>query len=199
MVFKKIEKLEAYKKYGTRIGTNTVNKALERFVFKRIANKFTILNIKLIDERIKLAAKMLNNYKRKDVLLVCTLDSAYYAVYNFAKIMNVSVNFGRYLAGSLTNVNYTNFFEPKVLVVTDPNSNRRAINDARRINIPVVGICDADNVVGFIDMIIPGNNKSGNSVGLILYLLANEMATKTEKEKLDKIKLDEFLSKELEL
>ena len=135
MMLKKTDKLEAYKKYGTRIGTKSVNTALERFVFKKIANKFTILNIKLIDDRIKLAAKSLNNYNRKDILLVCTLDSAYYAIYNFAKLMKVSVNFGRYLAGSLTNINYKNFFEPKVLIVTDPNANRRAINDAKRIKV----------------------------------------------------------------
>jgi Ribosomal protein S2 len=156
------------------------------------------LNIKLIDERIKLAAKMLGGYKRKDILLVCTLDSAYYAIYNFAKLMNISVNFGRYLAGSLTNINYKNFFEPKILFVTDPNANRRAINDAKKINIPIIGICDTDNKIGFIDLIIPGNNKNGNSIGLILYLLAGELATKEEKEKLDKVALDDFLSKELD-
>ncbi len=197
-MMKKAEKLEAYKKYGSRIGTKSVGSTMDKFVFRKIANKFTILNIKLIDERIKLAAKMLSRYSRKDILIVCTLDSAYYSIYNFAKLMNVSVNFGRYLAGSLTNVNYKNFFEPKVLLVTDPNLNRRAINDAKRINIPIIGICDTDNSTSFIDLIIPGNNKSGNSIGLILYLLAYELGTKKEKEKLEKVKIDDFLSKELD-
>ncbi|MCL4396868.1 30S ribosomal protein S2 [Candidatus Parvarchaeota archaeon] len=198
MVFKKIDKLEAYKTYGTRIGANANNKEFERFVFKKIPNKFTILNIKLIDERIKLAAKFLNGYKRKNILLVSTLDSAYYPVYNFSKLMGISVNFGRYLAGSLTNISYKNFFEPKVLLITDPKSNRRAINDAKKINIPIVGITNTDNSTAFIDLIIPGNNKSGNSIGLILFLLAMNMAKKEEKEKLEKIGLEDFVSKELE-
>ena len=199
MVFKKIEKLEAYKTYGTRIGTKMVNKALEGFVFKRVANKFTIFNIKLIDERIKLAAKMLQNYNRKDILLVCTLDAAYYPVYNFARLMKISVNFGRYLSGSLTNLNYKNFFEPKVMVVTDPTANRRAINDAKKINIPIIGIANTDSAVSYLDLIIPGNNKNGKSIGLILYLLAREMAvSKEEKENIDKIELEDFVSKELE-
>ena len=198
MVFKKIDKLEAYKTYGTRIGANANNKEFERFVFKKIPNKFTILNIKLIDERIKLAAKFLNGYKRKNILLVSTLDSAYYPVYNFSKLMGISVNFGRYLAGSLTNISYKNFFEPKVLLITDPKSNRRAINDAKKINIPIVGITNTDNSTAFIDLIIPGNNKSGNSIGLILFLLAMNMAKKEEKEKLEKISLEDFVSKELE-
>ena len=198
MVFKKIDKLEAYKTYGTRIGANANNKEFERFVFKKIPNKFTILNIKLIDERIKLAAKFLNGYKRKNILLVSTLDSAYYPVYNFSKLMGISVNFGRYLAGSLTNISYKNFFEPKVLLITDPKSNRRAINDAKKINIPIVGITNTDNSTAFIDLIIPGNNKSGNSIGLILFLLAMNMAKKEEKEKLEKIGLEDLVSKELE-
>jgi small subunit ribosomal protein S2 len=198
MVFKKIDKLEAYKTYGTRIGANANNKEFERFVFKKIPNKFTILNIKLIDERIKLAAKFLNGYKRKNILLVSTLDSAYYPVYNFSKLMGISVNFGRYLAGSLTNISYKNFFEPKVLLITDPKSNRRAINDAKKINIPIVGITNTDNSTSFIDLIIPGNNKSGNSIGLILFLLAMNMAKKEEKEKLEKVNLEDFVSKELE-
>ncbi len=198
MVFKKIEKIEAYKQYGTRIGLNANNKAMERFIFKRIANKFTILNIKLIDERIKTAAKMLAGYNRKDILLVCTLDSAYYAVYNFAKLMNISVNFGRYLAGSLTNTNYRNFFEPKILIVTDPGMNKRAMNDAKKINVPIIGICNTDNKLSFVDLVIPGNNKSGNSIGLMLYLLAGEFANKSEREKLENVKLEDFLSKELE-
>jgi small subunit ribosomal protein S2 len=197
-MLKKTEKLEAYKKYGTRIGTKSVNAAIDKFVFKKIANKFTILNIKLIDERIKLASKMLGKYNRKDVLLICTLDSAYYSIYNFAKLMKISVNFGRYLAGSLTNINYKNFFEPRILLVTDPSVNRRAINDAKRINIPIVGICDTDNSASFIDIIIPGNNKSGNSIGLILYLLAYEMGTKEEREKLESVTIDDFISKELD-
>ncbi len=198
MVFKKIDKLEAYKTYGTRIGANANNKAFERFVFKKIPNKFTILNIKLIDERIKLAAKFLEGYKRKEILLVSTLDSAYYSVYNFSKLMSISVNFGRYLAGSLTNVSYKNFFEPKVLLVTDPKANKRAINDAKKIGIPIVGVVNTDNSTSFIDLIIPGNNKSGNSVGLILFLLAMNMAKKEEKEKLEKISLEDFVSKEIE-
>lgn len=195
---KKIEKLEAYKTYGTRIGANANNKAFEKFIFRKIPNKFTILNVKMIDERIRLAGKMLSNYKRKEILLVCTLDSAYYGVYNFAKLMNISVNFGRYLAGSLTNIEYRNFFEPKVLLVTNPRADRRAINDAKRMDIPIVGIANTDNKVSFIDLIIPGNNKSGNSIGLILYLLAFAMGTKEEKEKLEAVKLEDFVSKELD-
>ncbi|MGC8516487.1 MAG: 30S ribosomal protein S2 [Candidatus Acidifodinimicrobium sp.] len=193
----KTDKLEAYKKYGVRIGTKGSNKAMEKFVFKRIPNKFVIFNVKLIDERIKLAAKLLNNYKRKDVLFVSTFDEAYYPVYNFSKIMGVSVNFGRYLAGSLTNLSYKNFFEPKILFIVDPVTDRRAIKDARKIKIPVMAICNNDSNLRFIDFIIPGNNKKAESVGFILYLLANEAAKDKEKNILNKISFEDFISKEI--
>ena len=195
----KTDKLEAYKKYGVRIGTKGSNKAMEKFVFKRITNKFVIFNVKLIDERIKLAAKLLNNYKRKDVLFVSTFDEAYYAVYNFSKIMGVSVNFGRYLAGSLTNLSYKNFFEPKILFIVDPVTDRRAIKDAKKIRIPVMAICNNDSNLRFIDFVIPGNNKKAESVGFILYLLANEAASDKEKSALSKITFEDFISKEISL
>jgi len=198
MEMDKNQRLEAYKKYGVRIGTKQINNQMNKFIFRRIPGKFTIFNVKAIDERIRLVAKFLSGYKRKDILLVCTLDSAYYAVYNFAKLMKVSVNFGRYLAGSLTNLNYKDFFESKVLFVTDPSTNRRAINDAKKVRIPVVGICNTDNKLSYIDIVIPGNNKNGNSIGFILYLIAYEMGTKKEKEALSKITIDDFLTKELE-
>jgi Ribosomal protein S2 len=85
-----------------------------------------------------------------------------------------------------------------VLLITDPKSNRRAINDAKKTNVPIVGIANTDNSTAFLDLIIPGNNKSGNSIGLILFLLALNMAKKEEKEKLEKISLEDFVSKELE-
>ncbi|MCW1301553.1 MAG: 30S ribosomal protein S2 [Candidatus Parvarchaeota archaeon] len=195
----KADKLEAYKKYGVRIGTKGANKFMEKFVFKRIPNKFVIFNVKMIDERIKLGAKLLNNYKRKEVLLVSTFDEAYYAVYNFSRIMGVSVNFGRYLAGSLTNISYDNFFEPKIVFVTDPLTDRRAIKDAKRINIPVMAICNNDSSLRFIDLIIPGNNKKAESVGFILFLLANDMANDKERSVLSKITFEDFISKEISI
>lgn len=195
----KTDKLEAYKKYGVRIGTKGANKAMEKFIFKRIPNKFVIFNVKLIDERIKLGAKLLNNYRRKDVLFVSTFDEAYYVVYNFSKIMGMSVNFGRYLAGSLTNISHDDFFEPKILFIVDPLTERRAIKDAKKIHIPVMAICNNDSSLRSIDLIIPGNNKKMESVGFILFLLANEMANDKERGVLSKITFEDFISKEISM
>lgn len=195
----KNDRFEMYKTYGVRIGAKNSNKLLQQFIFKRVPNKFVVFNIKSIDERISLGAKFLSQFKRKDILLVCTLDDAYYPVYNFVKLMNVSVNFGRYLAGSLTNLSYKNFFEPKVLFVTDPNSGRRAINDARKNNIPIMAIVDTDSRLNYIDFMIPGNNKKKESLGVILFLLAHDMADEKEKQKLNSISFEDFISKELEI
>ncbi len=195
----KNDRFEMYKTYGVRIGMKNSNKLLDPFIFKRVPNKFVIFNIKSIDERINLGAKFLSKFKRKDILLVCTLDEAYYPVYNFVKLMNVSVNFGRYLAGSLTNLSYKNFFEPKVLFVTDPNSGRRAINDARKNNLPIMAIVDTDSKLNYIDFMIPGNNKKKESLGTILFLLAHDMADEKEKQKLNSITFEDFISKEINI
>ena len=194
----KSDRQEMYKNNGVRIGAKNSNAFLKDFIFKRIPNRFVIFDIKAIDERVRVAAKLLSQYKRRDILLVCTLDDAYYAVYNFVKLLNVSVNFGRYLAGSLTNLTYKNFFEPKILFVTDPNTGRRAINDARKNNLPIIAIADSDSRLNYIDLIIPGNNKKKESVGTILYLLAYDMATEAERQKLNSVTFEDFISKELD-
>ena len=49
---------------------------------------------------------------------------------------------------------------------------KSALEDARRVKIPVMAICDTNNYTKGVDKVIPGNNKSAKSIGFILYLLA---------------------------
>jgi ribosomal protein S2 len=39
------------------------------------------------------------------------------------------------------------------------------------VHIPVLSICDTNNFTQGIDTIVPGNNKSAKSLGMIFYLL----------------------------
>ena len=67
------------------------------------------------------------------------------------------------------------FIEPKIIVLTDPAADAQAFREAVNINIPVVAMCDSNNLTSDIDVVVPGNNKGRRSLALIYLLLAREV------------------------
>lgn len=57
---------------------------------------------------------------------------------------------------------------PKVLFVVDVNANMTAVNEAKILKIPVVGIMNTDTNIELIDYPIPANDRSKSSVEWIL-------------------------------
>jgi len=48
-----------------------------------------------------------------------------------------------------------------VVIVTDPAIDRQAVEEATRVGIPVVALCDTNNSTANVDLVIPTNNKAG--------------------------------------
>ena len=67
------------------------------------------------------------------------------------------------------------FIEPKLIVLTDPAADAQAMREAININIPVIAMCDSNNLTRNIDLVIPGNNKGRRSLALIYWLLSREI------------------------
>lgn len=65
---------------------------------------------------------------------------------------------------------------PKVLFVTEPTVNKIAILEARKLRIPVVGICDTNNDPSDLDFVIPANDDAKKSVFLITTAIADAIA-----------------------
>jgi small subunit ribosomal protein S2 len=59
--------------------------------------------------------------------------------------------------------------------VTDPETDAQAINEAVQTNKFVIAIADSENRLEGVDMAIPANNKSAKSLGMVYYLLAQEL------------------------
>ena len=184
---------DVYLKSGIHIGTKFKTKYMESFIYKTRPDGLSVLNLQRIDERIRIAANLLSNYKPEEILIVSRRENGWKAVKAFGKETGATVFAGRYPPGILTNPQLDNYMEFKVILVTDAWPDRNAIKDALAIGIPVVALCDTNNQSNNIDLVIPCNNKGKKSLGLFFYILAKEYLKNTGKLKAEpKFKIDDF-------
>jgi len=166
--------LEQYLAAGIHIGTKFKTKDMEPFIYKINPNGLCILNVQKIDERLRIAAKLLAKYEPQDILVVCRRENGWKAVKMFAKVTGVRFFAGRYPAGIITNTNLENYFEPKIMLVVDPWPDKNAVHDALISGVPIIALCDSNNTTNNLDFIVPCNNKGSKSLGLIFWILANK-------------------------
>ena len=165
---------DSYLKAGIHIGTKFRTKYMESFIYKTRPDGLSVLNLKKIDERIKLAVKLLAKYEPKDILIVSRRENGWKALKALAKLTGIKVFAGRYLPGILTNPALDKYTEVKILVATDAWPDRIAISDAIRVGIPVIALCNTNNQANNIDLVIPCNNKGKKSLGLLFWILTRD-------------------------
>lgn len=174
-----------YLKAGIHIGTKFKTKYMDKFIYKTRPDGLSVLNLQRIDERLRLAANFLAQFKPEEILVVSRRENGWKPVKRFADHTGVQFFAGRYPPGVLTNPNLENYMEPKLLVVTDAWPDRNAVNDAVKVGIPIMALCDTNNQANNIDLVVPCNNKGKKSLGLVFWILANEYLRKTGKLKPD--------------
>lgn len=166
---------EEYLSNGVHIGTKAQHKDMEKYIFHVKKNQLAVLNLEKTDERIRDAAKFLANYESDDILVVARKPEAELPLVKFTEATGTERIAGRFTPGTLTNPRSADFIEPKVVVVSDPEEDAQAINEAIDAKVPVVAIADSANTLQDVDLTIPANNKSGNSLGTVFYLLAQQL------------------------
>jgi len=163
--------IEYYIKSGIHLGTRAVTPDMRSYVYKRRADGIAVLNTKLIDDKIQVAAAFLAQFEPEKILFCCKRDKCEKIVEKFGKITGINV-FTRYPAGAITNPALDNFFEPDAVFISDPWIDKNALNDAVVAKIPVLSLCSTNNLTRYVDIVVPCNNKGPKSLGLALFLIA---------------------------
>jgi small subunit ribosomal protein S2 len=166
--------LDTYLQSGIHIGAKFKTGFMTPYIYKIRPDGLCVLNISKIDEKLRMAANLLSQYEPGKILVVCRRDNGHKSIKSFAKSIGAKVISGRYLPGSLTNPAFENFFEPEVIVISDPWLEKQVIRDAIKANLPIIGLCDTNNTTENLDIIVPCNNKGNKSLSLIFYVLARE-------------------------
>jgi len=161
---------------STHIGANNVNFQMEQYIFKRRQDGVHIIHLRKTYEKILLAARSIAAIENPaDVYVISSRPMGQRAVLKFARYTGATPIAGRYTPGAFTNQIQAAFREPRLLVVTDPACDHQPITEASYVNIPVIGFCNTDSPLRFVDIAVPCNNKSPHSVGLVWWMLAREV------------------------
>jgi small subunit ribosomal protein S2 len=163
---------EEYLKSGIHIGTKFKTKYMSNFIYKTRNDGLSVLNVQQIDNRIRTMITFMSQYSPKEILVVARRENGWKAVKLLGELTGIRTYTGRYPPGILTNIQLKKFTEVKLIIVTDPWPDRNAVEDAIKMGIPVIAMCDTNNQSNNIDLVVPCNNKGKKSLGLLFWLVA---------------------------
>ena len=185
--------LDDYLSNGIHVGLKYKSADMKPFIYKVRPDRLCVFDVQAIDERLRMAAKMIAGYAPEEVLVVSNRVYGRKPIKRFCEYVGCTAYADRFVSGSLTNPQIESFHEPKLLVVTDPTADKQAVKEAAAMGIPVVGICDTNTRTQNIDFIVPANNKGKNALALIYLVLAKGVLAERGVEGFDG-KLEDFIS-----
>jgi len=158
------------------LGTRNIEPQMERYVWKTRPDGVNIINLAKTWEKLVLAARIIVAIENpSDVCVISGPQNGQRAVLKFANFTGSHAIAGRFTPGTFTNQIQDKFLEPRLLVATDPRSDRQAIRESSYGNVPTIAFANVDSPVQHVDVVIPCNNKSTQAVGLMWWLLAREV------------------------
>lgn len=167
--------LDQYLAAGVHIGTQQKTQDMKKFIYRVRQDGLYVLDVRKTDERLRVAGKFLARFDPESILAVSVRLYGQKPVKKFGEVTGARTIPGRFLPGTMTNPQVKNFFEPDVLIVTDPRADHQAMKEAVEIGVPIVALVDTENFLSYVDVAIPTNNKGRKALALIYWILAREI------------------------
>ncbi len=175
MVAEMLVPQEKYLGAGVHIGTRNKSGQMRQYIYKAREDGLHVLDLKKMDQRMRAAVALLTKYPEDGVFFVSNKDNARTPINRLCAQLGFQALVGRFTPGRFTNPAREDFCEPKIVFVVDPASDRQAVREAYEINVPVIALCDTNNLTKYVDLVIPTNNKGRKAIALVLWLLTREL------------------------
>jgi small subunit ribosomal protein S2 len=166
---------DQYLSCGIHIGTQQKNADMEEFIYRVRNDGLFVLDVKKTDERLRAAAKMIARYSPDKVLFVSARQYGQKPIRMLAKHTGAIAIAGRFMPGTLTNPQTSQFIEPELIVLTDPAGDAQSMREALNVGIPIIALADTNNETRNVDVVIPTNNKGRRSLALVYWVLTREI------------------------
>ena len=166
---------DEYLSAGVHIGTQQKNADMKSFIYRVRNDGLFVLDVKKTDERLRAASAFLSRFPPEKVLFVSARQYGQKPIRLLSKTLGTVAIAGRFMPGTLTNPNTSQFYEPEVVVLTDPAGDAQAMREALNIGIPIVALCDTNNETRNVDVVVPTNNKGRRSLALVYWILTREI------------------------
>jgi len=159
------------------VGSRNYTHGMERYIHNISKEGVPVFKVDDTLEKIKLAARIIAGIQDlSEVFAISSREFGQRAVVKFAHYTKSSVtSSSRWTPGSLTNYKTKQFKEPKLIIVVDPYADFKALKEASYCNIPVIALCDTHNSLKYVDLAIPCNNNSTESISMVFWMLAREV------------------------
>ncbi len=157
---------------GIRIGTPVRTKTMEQFTARPRPDGLHMIDYAKTLKRIDVAGKFIATTGPQNTVVYTSRDHGAMAVEKFCEATGALPRIGRFMPGTFTNPLYPGHLDAELVLVADPMSDTQAIVEAGKLGVPVIAVCDTDNVTDDIDLVIPGNNRGRKSFAAIFWLLA---------------------------
>ena len=129
---------------GIRVGTNVKTKFMRQFINQASPEGLYMLDIDQTLARIKTAAKFINHFDIKKVIVCSGREYANMPIEKFCELTGARIMLGRFMPGTLTNPSLPFYTEPHLILVSDPEVDGQAVIEATNAGIPVIGIANTD-------------------------------------------------------
>ena len=181
---------------GIRVGTEVKTKYMIPYITQASPEGLYLFDLDITLSRIETAGRFIKKFDIKKVIVYSGRTYANTPIEKFCELTGARKMLGRFMPGTLTNPLLPYYSEPHLIIVSDPQVDAQAVNEATNAGIPVIGIANTDNVTSELDLVIPANNRGRKSLATVYWLLANEIL---QDSKAMKYEIDDFETKTAEV